>query len=146
MYIRANSCKVGGARANIYQETRERGGFSSFRQDSFPSVGEGPRWWMWYGRGRGGEGTGREEVFRDEDTGRAWEWRAVKDNRRPVKGSEEQDAMLVPRRVAVFWCGALIGRQTGWIFDLRCWCAPNDTRLPSSADFDPCCSSVRPLP
>lgn len=98
------------------------------------------------GVGRGGEGTGREEVFRDEDTRRAWEWRAVKDNGRPVKGSEEQDAVLVPRRVAVFWCGALIGRQAGWIFDLRCWCAPNDTRLPSSADFDPCCSSVRPLP
>lgn len=49
---------------------------------------------------RRGGGRTREEVFRDEDTGRAWEWRAVKDNRRPVKGSEEQDAMLVPRSVA----------------------------------------------
>lgn len=64
-HIGANSCKVGGARANIYQETRECGGFSSFPEDSFPFRGrEGSRWWMAAGaRRRGGEGAGRARRF-----------------------------------------------------------------------------------
>lgn len=107
--------QVGGARVNIYQETRDVADFRPSAGKILVQRVEGSRWLPWIGRRMGwGQDT---PGFRDESAKNAWEWRLVKDNRRPVKGSEEQDAVLVHRRVCR-WFGArrwLVGRRV----DLR---------------------------
>ena len=126
-------------RASQYLPGDQRqGGFSSFLSRHIRSLPrraeEGSRWPPRIAKGLGW-GQDTRQVFGTRAPWNAWEWRSIKDNRRPVKGSEEQDAVLVHRRVPVIWCAALIGRPAGWIFDLRRCSASNDTRFPFQRRF-----------